>query len=313
MLDTSVVPILVIVGPTASGKTSLAVEICEHLNGEIIGADSIQVYRGFDIGSAKPSKESLRGIRHHMIDIIDPDQDIDAAVFATLADKAIEETVSRGSIPVVTGGTGLWIRALTRGLVKVPQVDRQLRTKLEQEWHQYGKQTLYYRLAKVDPRSAMQIHINDRMRVVRALEVYEQTGIPLGEIRHRHALGKPRYNALTIYIELPFIHLDKRLHIRTHNMINSGWIPEVETLLDTFGPNIRPLSSVGYKEIVDHITHAIPLDKTEQQIVHSTRLYAKRQRTWFRGTKDIDINTTPEKAISSSIYKRIQAHFKQIV
>ena len=308
-VDRSQIALLVLVGPTATGKTSTAVEVCEWLNGEIIGADSVQVYRGFDIGSSKPTVESLRGIRHHLIDIIDPDQPIDASDFAARADHAIDEVVSRGAVPVVAGGTGLWVRTLLRGLVNVPPVDEELRAELERAWDEQGKEVMYNRLREVDPRSAEQIHINDRMRVVRALEVYQQTGLAMGELRFTHARGKPRYRALTIYIDINPVHLLKRFETRTRQMLKAGWVEEVRALLDRYGPDIRPLNSVGYREIVEHIREAVPIETTECKIVRSTRRYARRQRTWFNADPDIDIRWTPEQVLSDRGRSRIRAHF----
>ncbi|MBN1653482.1 MAG: tRNA (adenosine(37)-N6)-dimethylallyltransferase MiaA [Deltaproteobacteria bacterium] len=308
-VDRSQIALLVLVGPTATGKTSIAVELCEWLQGEIIGADSIQVYRGFDIGSSKPRAENLRGIRHHLIDIIYPDQAIDASAYAAAADRAIDEVVSRGKVPVVAGGTGLWVRTLLRGLVNVPPVDEPLRAELERAWDEQGKEAMYNRLREVDPRSAARIHVNDRVRVIRALEVYEQTGFAMGELRAKHARGKPRYRALTIFIDIHPVHLLKRLETRARQMLEAGWIEEVRGLLDRYGTDIRPLKSVGYREVVEHIVESIPIEITEREIVRSTRRYARRQRTWFNSDPDIDERMTPEQVVSEVGRNRIRAHF----
>lgn len=309
VVERSQIALLVLVGPTATGKTATAVELCQWLNGEIIGADSVQVYRGFDIGSSKPSVESLLGIRHHLIDVIDPDQAIDASAFAALADQAIDDVVSRGATPVVAGGTGLWVRTLLRGLVNVPPVDEVLRQKLERAWDEQGKEAMFDRLRQVDPRSAERIHINDRMRVVRALEVYEQTGLAMGELRARHALGSPRYRALTICMDIASVHLNKRLEARTRQMLEAGWVDEVRVLLERYGPDIRPLNSVGYREVVEHLLKRVPIETTEREIVRATRRYARRQRTWFNTDPNIDERMTPEQVVSAEGRSRIRAHF----
>ncbi|MBC7171604.1 MAG: tRNA (adenosine(37)-N6)-dimethylallyltransferase MiaA, partial [Polyangiaceae bacterium] len=192
---------IVIAGPTASGKTAAGLWIARHLGGELVGADSVQVYRGFDIGSAKPTEEELSGVAHHLIDIVDPDEEVDAQRYAELADAAIADIEARGRVPIVVGGTGLWIRALLRGLVSVPPVDRELRARIEAEVDQEGSPAMHARLAAVDPRAAAGIHPNDRLRIVRALEVFEQTGTPMGELRHAHALGAPRYDALFVVLD----------------------------------------------------------------------------------------------------------------
>jgi tRNA dimethylallyltransferase len=162
-------PIVVLAGPTGVGKTRLALELCRDIGGEIVGADSVQVYRGFDIGSGKPSAAELGGVVHHLLDVVDPDQPIDAARFARLADQAIGEIAARGHVPVVVGGTGLWLRALLRGLVEVPAVDAALRARLEQEWRSLGGEEMHRRLARVDPLTAARVHAGDMVRVVRAL------------------------------------------------------------------------------------------------------------------------------------------------
>ncbi len=299
--------ILALVGPTGTGKTDTAVALCQWLGGEIVGADSVQVYRGLDIGSAKPTADALQGIRHHMIDIVDPDQHMDAADFAKRAEQAIAEVISRQAVPVVVGGTGLWIRALLRGLVRVPPVDKDVRHALEQDWQKLGKTVMYGRLAEVDPRAARNIHPNDRVRVLRALEVYEQTGKPLGELREQHALGTPRYAALTINVDIPPVHLAQRLSARTRAMVEAGWADEVRGLLEKYGPSIRSLGSVGYREMVAHVLESASIDITERRIVRATRLYARRQRTWFSHDPDVNDTMTPEQVLGAR--EKIASHF----
>jgi tRNA dimethylallyltransferase len=290
--------LLVLVGPTATGKTEIAVKLCETIGGEIVGADSVQVYRGFNIGSAKPSLESLRGIRHHMLDILEPDQPIDAVGYARLADDVIAQVLARGTIPVVVGGTGLWIRALVRGLVQLPRVNRVLREKLEGEWLTLGPEVMYRRLSQVDARSAARIHPHDRIRVVRALEVYEQCGMPAGELRAEHALGSRRFRTLTINVAIARDELDERLRRRTRAMIDAGWVEEVRRLVEKHGVGIRALHSVGYKQMVAHVVRGVPLETTEQEIWRGTRQYARRQRTWFRSDPDVDATMLPTEVLS---------------
>ena len=298
--------LLFLVGPTATGKTAVAVDLCEKIHGEIVGADSVQVYRGLNIGSAKPTPEMLRGIRHHMIDVADPDQPLDAAAFARLAEGAIEQVISRGAAPVVVGGTGLWIRALIRGLVKVPPVDRELRAKLQREWLELGPAAMHKRLSEVDPRSAARIHVNDQTRVVRALEVYEQCGRPVGELRAEHALGSPRYRTLVFNLDIPRELLNERLRLRTRRMIEAGWADEVRALVKKYGPGVRSLRSVGYRQMLNHVVDSEPLEVTEQKIAIATRQYARRQRTWFQSDPDIDATMTPEEVLSDATLERIE-------
>ncbi len=276
-------PLLVIAGPTATGKTAVAIEAARAFDGELVGADSVQVYRGFDVGSAKPTDAELGGVRHHLIDIIDPDQEIDAVAYSRRADIAIRDIARRGLLPIVVGGTGLWIRALLRGLVDVPPVDVEIRKRLEAVASARGTAALHERLVEVDPISADAIHPNDAFRIVRALEIYEQTGTPLGQLRAAHALGEPRYRAVMVVLDA-----DREQHLaaieaRVHQMIEAGWIDEVRALRARWGDDVRPFGSVGYREILAHLREDVPLDETIRAVRKSTRIYARRQRTWFRG------------------------------
>ncbi|MFW6051052.1 MAG: tRNA (adenosine(37)-N6)-dimethylallyltransferase MiaA [Myxococcota bacterium] len=304
----SQMPLIVIAGPTATGKTSCAVELALRLNGELIGADSVQVYRGFDIGSAKPTEEELRGVPHHMIDIRDPDQPLDAGEYADLARAVIRDVQSRSRLPIVVGGTGLWLRALTRGLVALPRPDPELRAWLEAQADQLGLAALYERLQQVDPATAENLHSNDRVRIVRALEVYEQTGTPLGVHHARHALGAPRYEHLFIVVDLPReVHLDI-IRARTRSMLEAGWVDEVRRLRARWGEEARPFGSVGYRQILEHLREEEPLAETERRIVRATRLYARRQRTWFASEPGVGWRTDPQTLLSSEGVRRIEGY-----
>ncbi|MEY4509816.1 MAG: hypothetical protein RLZZ450_1938 [Pseudomonadota bacterium] len=274
--------LLVITGPTASGKTFAAVELALRLGGELVGADSVQVYCGFDIGSSKPTAAELRGVPHHLLDVCEPEQELDAADFANLADRAIADVRARGKLPIVVGGSGLWLRALLRGLVPLPAVDPALRATLHQEAVALGAPALHARLREVDPLAASQIHQNDQVRIVRALEVYAQTGQPLGALRAQHALGAPRYQALRVILDWPQELLNERIQQRTTAMFAAGFVDEVRGLLARHGATPRALSAVGYREVVRHLCDEVPLDTTEQAVERSTRIYARRQRTWLK-------------------------------
>lgn len=275
-------PIVVIAGSTATGKTGAAIEIARQLGGELVGADSVQVYRGFDIGSAKPSTAELGGVAHHLIDVFDPNQEVDAMAYAALADAAIRDIAGRGRLPIVVGGTGLWIRALVRGLVDVPAVDQAIRKRLEDAAMKDGAPALHARLGEIDPISATAIHPNDSLRIVRALEVYEQTGTPLGTLRAEHALGQPRYRALLIVLEMEHEGHGVVIEDRARRMLGAGWLDEVRSLRERWGDEIRPFGSVGYREVLAHIRDEVPFEETVRRIRKSTRIYARRQRTWFR-------------------------------
>jgi tRNA dimethylallyltransferase len=273
-------PLLIIAGPTGTGKTAAAIDIAGRFGGELVGADSVQVYRGFDIGSAKPSHVQLGRVTHHLLDVFDPDQVVDAAAYARLADAAIR---NRGGLPVVVGGTGLWIRALIRGLVDVPPVDEEIRRRLEATVAKEGAPALHAMLIDVDPVSADAIHPNDALRIVRALEVYEQTGMPLGALRAEHALGQPRYHAVFVVLDMEREQHSKLIERRADAMLGAGWVDEVRSLRARWGDRVRPLGSVGYREVLAHVRDAVPLDETLRLIRKSTRIYARRQRTWFKG------------------------------
>ncbi len=278
----SLQPILVIAGPTATGKTSAAIELARRFGGELVGADSVQVYRGFDIGSAKPTAAELGGVPHHLIDVLDPNQEVDAVAYADLADVTIRAIGDRERLPIVVGGTGLWIRALLRGLVDVPAVDPEIRQRLEAAARKDGAAALHARLAEVDPMSADTIHPNDALRIVRALEVYEQTGTPLGRLRAEHALGQARYRAVLIVLDMSHERHGIVIEGRAKQMLEAGWIDEVRSLRARWGDAIRPFGSVGYREILDHVRDGVPVDEMLRRIRKATRVYARRQRTWFR-------------------------------
>jgi tRNA dimethylallyltransferase len=298
-------PLLVVTGPTASGKTALAVALAERLGGELIGADSVQVYRGFDIGSSKPTADELRGVPHHLLDVREADQPLDAAEFAALADAAIEEVRCSGKLPIVVGGSGLWLRALLRGLVEAPDVDPTLRAELDAEAERVGPPALHARLAEVDPDAALGIHPNDRMRIVRALEVYTQTGRALGAMRKQHALGLPRYRALRLVLDLPAEELSERIRGRTSDMIAHGLADEVRRLTLRFGRDVRPLSAVGYRQMVGHICDGVSLDDTAIAIDKATRIYARRQRTWLKNEPGERWLTRAEQVLDSDGLDRL--------
>jgi tRNA dimethylallyltransferase len=274
--------IVVVAGVTAAGKTGAAIALTKRLGGELVGADSVQVYRGFDIGSAKPTAAELDGVRHHLIDVVDPDEAIDASRFASLADEAILDIAGRGLMPIVVGGTGLWLRALLRGLVNVPPPDPIVRAALERE-AELDPAALHERLRAVDKVAAARIHPNDRLRIVRALEVFEQTGRPLGDLHVEHQLGAPRYDAYFVALDRPRDELYAAIKERTRAMLASGWVDEVRALLDRWGPDVRPMQSVGYAQIAEHLRDGVPIEETERRIYKATRIYTRRQRTWLRG------------------------------
>ncbi|MFK7990707.1 MAG: tRNA (adenosine(37)-N6)-dimethylallyltransferase MiaA [Sandaracinaceae bacterium] len=274
--------VVVVAGVTAAGKTRAGIALAKRWDGELVGADSVQVVRGFDIGSAKPTPAELDGVPHHLLDVVAPDEAIDAAKYAALADVAIEDIRERGKLPIVVGGTGLWLRALIRGLVALPPVDAELRAALTAQAKQRGDEAMHRRLAEVDPRSAARLHPNDRLRVTRALEVFQQTGEPLGELQEAHRLGAPRYRTRYYVLDREREDLYDALKKRIALMLDAGWVDEVRGLRARW-PGARALGSVGYRQIGEHLDGAHDLEEARRLIYKATRIYTRRQRTWFRG------------------------------
>jgi len=280
--------ILVICGPTASGKSDLALELARRLDGEIVNADSMQVYRGLNIGTAKPSAGQQNGIPHHLIDVTDPDQPFSAADFAEAADRAIRDICSRGRRPIVVGGTGLYIRALLKGLVDSPGGADEFRQALHAEAGRLGNEALLERLRLVDPELAGTLHPNNLVRIIRALEVQHLTGIPLSLHQQQHGFSDRRYRALQfgIRVERPLLY--SRIDQRVERMLEQGLLQEVRQLLDAgYGPEAKAMRSIGYKEMTAHLAGECSLEEAVRLIKRDTRHYAKRQMTWFNADQDI--------------------------
>lgn len=303
-------PIVVVAGVTASGKTNLALQLARKFEGELVGADSVQVYRGFDIGSAKPTQHELGGIAHHLLDVIDPTEAIDAAHFARLADAAIEDIHTRGKVPIVVGGTGLWLRALVRGLVALPEPDPSIREALEVRAANEGTPALHAELAKVDPKAATKIHPNDALRIVRALEVFAQTGQALGEMRDAHALGAPRYQNFFIALDRPRDVLRARIEARTHAMLASGFIDEVERLRTAWPKDARAFGSVGYREVLAHLEGSLSRDRLEEEITRSTWVYTRRQRTWFQSEPGVHMKPILENDDMTPMLRSVESYLQ---
>ncbi len=273
--------LLVLVGPTASGKTGVAIELARALGGEIISADARQVYRRLDIGTAKPDSEDRAAAPHHLIDFVDPHDRYDVARFAREAGETIDDIRKRGGVPIVAGGAGLYIRALLRGLDVTVGRDDRLREELKSRMEQVGTAALHDQLRKVDPDSATTIHPNDGIRIVRALEVFELTGVP--QSAHHRSRGKPRYEAYLAGIDHDRENLYNRIDSRFDQMMADGFLTEVERLLgDGLSPDLSCFRSPGYRELIAHIREELPLDEAVALGKRMHRRYAKRQMTWFR-------------------------------
>lgn len=273
--------LLCIVGPTASGKTDLAIDVCEAVGGEIVSADSVQVYRGFDIGSGKPTVDELARAPQHLVDALDPLDTIDAAGWADLADKVIEDIRGRGKVPIVCGGTYFWVRALLLGLVPVPAADASVRARHRAIVDERGRNALHEELELVDPESAQRLHPNDVVRVGRALEVFELSGRRMSEWQNEHGFKARRYEANVIALEHDTTSLTERIGARVDKWLAAGWIEEVQRLLDAGYGEARAMRSVGYAEVRAFLDGALPRAELRDAIVRSTRVFARRQRTWL--------------------------------
>lgn len=275
--------LLCIVGPTASGKTELAVDVCDAVGGEIISADSVQIYRGFDVGSGKPTVEERRKAPHHLIDVLDPTEAVDAAAYARLATDAIAEVRARGKVPVLCGGTFFWVRSLWLGLVAAPPGDARIRERHRALVETKGKSALHDELARVDPISAKRLHPNDLVRVSRALEVYELSGRTMSELQAEHGFRGTRIEVAMLGVTMAPDVLTERIARRVDAWLEQGWIEEVEGLLARGARGARAMGAVGYKEVLAHVDGSLPREELRDAIVRSTRTFARRQRTWLKG------------------------------
>ena len=274
--------LLVVVGPTASGKTDAAIALCERFDGEVIGADSIQVYRRFDVGSGKPTVAERARARHHLIDIADATDALDARRFVTLADAAIDDVRARRKTPIVCGGTFLWIKALVRGLAAAPPADEETRARHAAIARDQGRAALHARLALIDPVTAARLAPNDFVRVSRALEVFELSGKTMSAWHAEHGFKGDRHRVRLIGVRREREELDRRIATRTRAWLESGWIEEVRALCADGLGETRAMGSVGYKQVRDHLRGTIAREDLADAIVRATRIFVRRQRTWLR-------------------------------
>lgn len=280
--------ILVICGPTASGKTALAVELALRHHGEVVSADSMQIYRRMDIGTAKPTQAEMRGVPHHMLDVADPEEDFSVARYVDMAAKCVDDILSRGKLPILAGGTGLYIDSLLSGRTFAPfQPDSPLRGQLEEQLRREGGAAMLARLAQVDPDSAARLHPNDEKRIVRALEVYQSTGKTITQHNLETQAIPPRYDALTL--ALAFERREdmwSRIDRRVDQMMDQGLVAEVQGLLDSGVPaKCTAMQAIGYKEMAAALLSGGDVRSAAEEIQLRSRQYAKRQLTWFRRNK----------------------------
>jgi tRNA dimethylallyltransferase len=279
--------VAVLVGPTAVGKTAVALNLAQALGAEIINADSMQVYRELDIGTAKPTPAEQARVPHHLLDVADPDEHYDAACYAKEARQIIAGLHHRGVPPLVVGGTGLYIKALLAGLFHQDEAAPEVRERLARELADKGLPALQARLASLDPATAKRLAAGDTYRILRALEVAEATGRPISELHADHNFGDRPYATLKLGLDLPREELYQRIDERVKVMLAQGWLEEVRLLLKRYSAGIKPLQALGYRHLVAYLEVRLPLPEAIEQTQKETRRYAKRQLTWFRADPEV--------------------------
>ena len=282
-------PLVIITGPTASGKTALSIELAKQIGGEIISADSMQVYRHMDIGSAKVTKEEMDGVPHHLIDVLEPSEEFNVVRFQEMARKAMEEIYERGKIPIIAGGTGFYIQALLYDIdFTETDENNSVREELEQKARTEGASALHAMLKEIDPESAEAIHENNVKRVIRAIEFYRQTGKKISDHNRQEREKSSPYQFLYYVIDLPRELLYSRIEQRVDQMIEQGLVEEVKAL-QAMGctRDMVSMQGLGYKEILDYLNGQLTLDEAVYVLKRDTRHFAKRQLTWFRRERDV--------------------------
>jgi tRNA dimethylallyltransferase len=290
-------------GATASGKTGVSRELAERLDAEIISLDSMAIYRGMDVGTAKPSPEQQAGIPHHLIDIVDPPDPFSVSQYREAALVAIDRIRGKGKQVLFVGGTALYLKALLRGMFKGPPADWEFRNAIEAEVAKMGDEFLHKRLQMIDPVSAHQLHPNDHRRIIRALEVYKKTGKPISHWQMQFEEGTPadQCRVFTLRHSRPILH--QRIEERVARMFAAGLVDEVRGLLkrwDSIGKTAA--QAVGYREVIDHIENKVGLDETFERVRVRTRRFARHQETWFRGLSEcqiIDLDSEFDPAVTA--------------
>ncbi len=308
-------PLLAIVGPTATGKTEVSLRVAENLGAEIISADSMLVYRGMDIGTAKPTPEEMGRVLHHMIDVADPGEAFNVALYSRLVKEVLKGVRERGNLPLLAGGTGLYVKAVVDGYnFSEAGTDRELRARLMQECSTMGRAALHERLKKVDPCTASRLHINDVKRVIRALEVYYLTGRTLSGSASRGT--NPPFNLVMYGLTMDREKLYARIEKRVDKMMAAGLVKEVRDLLARgYSPELTSMQGLGYKEIILFLKGELTLDQAVDLLKRNTRRFAKRQLTWFR--KDariswIDVGKKEVDEVAAEITSRAEGVFKAV-
>jgi tRNA dimethylallyltransferase len=302
-------PVLVICGPTGIGKTAAAIAAAETFGGEVISADSMQVYRFMDIGTAKPTAEERARAPHHLIDVVDPDDDFDAARFSQAAREIALAMDRRGAVPIVAGGTGLYIKAMLRGLFRAKPPDPLTRQRFRQEAAEVGSEVLHRRLAVIDAQAAGRIHPHDTFRIIRALETATATGEPITDHHRRHGFRESPFRVLKIGLDMDRQALYDRIDRRVDAMIDAGLLDEVRGLLSRgYGGDLKSMKSLGYRHMVAFTSGRLTWEEAVRTMKRDTRRFAKRQLTWFRADKEI-VWSAPEKI--RAVFPKIEAFLRK--
>jgi len=302
------IPVIVIGGPTASGKTQLAIDWALRLEGEIVSCDSRQIYKFMDIGTAKPTLEERRLIPHHLVDLIYPDETMTAGEFQKLAREIIQDVHSRGKVPFLVGGTGLYIRSVIRDIIFPPKVDEYYRKFIKDRINREGLSSVYNELCKVDPVTASKISPNDEIRITRAIEVYYATGTPISFYRRGIDVDYPDYEVIYLVLNPPRDILYRRIEERVDKMIQLGLVEETRHLLDMgYSPELSSLQTLGYREIIKYLKGMYDLESAIEEIKKETRRYAKRQSTWFRNEIRVRLITYEE---AEDVFREISRYRK---
>ena len=289
--------VIVICGPTASGKTALSIELAKKINGEIISSDSMQIYKDMDIGTAKPTKQEMQEVKHYLLDFVEPDQRYSVAQFKKDAEKAIEEILAKNKVPIIVGGTGLYVDSLIYGIeYQEIELDKKYREELEERAQKEGLETLYEQAKKIDPQAIEKISANDKKRILRILEIYHSTGKTKTQQEIESRKNGVKYNYEVYALNMEREKLYKRINKRVDIMIEQGLIKEVENLCSKYTEFPTAMQGLGYKEVVEYLQGKISEQEMIEKIKMETRRYAKRQLTWFRKEKNnIWIDGTNEK------------------
>jgi tRNA dimethylallyltransferase len=277
-------PVPVLTGPTGVGKTALSLALARDLGAEIVSVDSRQIYRGMDIGTAKPSADELAAAPHHFIDEREPDDPISAGEYAELSWQRMADIAARGRMPLLVGGSTLYLKAITEGIARIPETDMAIRAELTERLDREGPEVLFRELTAIDPLAAETMDATKTQRVIRALEVYHSTGTPLSHFFRQHI--DPPYRFRVLVLNRDRSDLYARINARVDQMITEGLVSEAEQLLRRFGANAAPLKTIGYREIIDYLGGEYGFERAVELIKQNTRRYAKRQLTWFRSGHD---------------------------